>query len=935
MIALNTAAASAAGSAAPSARPLVGGDFRCVARNGFGDGNNSYAYSSVWYRDHLYVGSNRHILPLLILRLPFEANFDIPPVPAPRDYTDLDLRGQIWRYNPRSDIWDRVYQAPLVAGYEGRRVPQAFGFRGMTVFQGKSDPCPSIYTMPFVGRNVLESVTLRSTDGERFEALPAPKVSGLPTVFGSFRSMISFKGRMFVAPSSSKPSAKAERVVDGKEVHVTLANTSRETAVLCTDDPASGEWQLSSAPLFGDRTNTNIMDMAVCGDYLYTGATSALHGFQLWRSKADGPPPHHWEKVIDRGADRGAYNQVALSMSEFQGALYVGTCVQNGGYDQLYNIGPAASELLRVWPDNSWDLIVGDPRISRQGLKIPTSGLRAGFNNPLACYFWRMCVHEGGLYVGTCDLSSFVPYSKMKIWPEHLKRMLQPEQMNRYMEALGGCEIWRTTDGDNWSPVTRNGFGNRYNLGVRAMVSTPHGLFIGTANPFGAQAAVRTATGWKYEENPRGGVEVWLGSTDQATLAPLTRGAGSLERLLPDDRGRLNGLGSPRVSALKPPLSSAATRTEADPEMASRAETPWYRKTAAQYRLEPTLSAEPAAADPVLRLASNPRDLLGLNEGIEEVVDEYFGGPLRNVGYWASREATPYLACRRLLEELVGLLPTEIATGAIRQVHGVSASPAAFSAELQTRLPAAEVVSHSWSEFAQAASNSCDLVVAVEPPCTDRARTLAELSRVVRPGGYLLLADGFVEMADRDLDPRDIAGGPFQIIGFQITGSQADRTIAQGKVGHHERGNQELSNRELDNREMAHGQSDRAPADPTDLGDATPQHGRIRGHDAPPRLTQTEVARVATASESKQQLALVRDALALAGLEAVHLVDVTAQTWAAYFQHCRNYWLVKLLFRQLDPDTHRALLASLPGGAAGMHGYFLLSAIKPLDGNSP
>ena len=210
-------------------------------------------------------------------------------------------------------------------------------------------------------------------------------------------------------------------------------------------------------------------------------------------------------------------------MAEFQGDLYVGTCIQNGGFDRVYQVGPAAGEVLRVRHDGTWDIVVGDPRITRHGLKTPTSGLRAGFGNPMNGYIWRMRVHEGVLYVGTCDISSFVPFSSVDTWPDHVRRLLDPRSLEKFLDRLGGCELWRTTDGDNWLPVTRNGFDNRYNLGIRALVSTPHGLFVGTANPFGPKVAVRDGDGWRYEDNPRGGLEMWLGAHRTAPRQQLRR----------------------------------------------------------------------------------------------------------------------------------------------------------------------------------------------------------------------------------------------------------------------------------------------------------------------------------------------------------------------------------------------------------------------------
>lgn len=67
-------------------------------------------------------------------------------------------------------------------------------------------------------------------------------------------------------------------------------------------------------------------------------------------------------------------------------------------------------------------------------------------------------------------------------------------------------------DGVNWVPVTTNGMGNPYNMGLRTLVSTPHGMFIGTANPFGPK--IMPLGGDRYVPNPRGGCEVFLASSD-------------------------------------------------------------------------------------------------------------------------------------------------------------------------------------------------------------------------------------------------------------------------------------------------------------------------------------------------------------------------------------------------------------------------------------
>src|SRR3954454_16491416 len=98
--------------------------------------------------------------------------------------------------------------------------------------------------------------------------------------------------------------------------------------------------------------------MAAFDDHLYVGTHNPFRGFQVWKTRG-GEKPYTWERVVTDGAHRGNLNEVAISMVPFKGALYVGSGIQNGGFDRTYQIGPAAPELIRIHPDGTWDLIVG------------------------------------------------------------------------------------------------------------------------------------------------------------------------------------------------------------------------------------------------------------------------------------------------------------------------------------------------------------------------------------------------------------------------------------------------------------------------------------------------------------------------------------------------------------------------------------------------
>ena len=87
------------------------------------------------------------------------------------------------------------------------------------------------------------------------------------------------------------------------------------------------------------------------------------------------------------------------------------------------------------------------------------------------------------------------------------------------VENQAGFDLWRTADGENWIPVERQGFSNPYNYGIRNLISTPYGLFIGTTNPFGPKVALRVEEKWQYVDNPAGGLEVWLGDHTKSSYS--------------------------------------------------------------------------------------------------------------------------------------------------------------------------------------------------------------------------------------------------------------------------------------------------------------------------------------------------------------------------------------------------------------------------------
>jgi len=440
-----------------SPRPLA--PYKCVQINedGFGDPQNTYAWSMAWFKGKLYVGTNRNTqcveravidayLPELHFYTTFaEQNCDCPPCPQ-----DMDLRAEIWAYTPETQQWARVFQSPHIPipSYPGKYVALDIGFRGMAVFQ-EPDGTEALYVAGFTAGEFIPELPpprlLRTTDGLTFEPLPQEPGTVLGDLgrngYYGYRAMA-----VYTPPGAEKP-----------RLYVTAAHGMLGLGVILESaDPAKGNnhfRQVSDADI-------NVFELAVFHGLLYAGGGDDDHGYAVWKTDAIGTPPYKLIPVVTDGAGRGTAVRCVVSMHAFKGKLYVGS---NGVLPP-----PITCELIRINPDDSWELVVGNPRRTSQGFKTPISGLPDNFGNPLIAHFWRMQDHEGVLYLGTNDRSGW-----------HIPHRLAARISHEF-----GCDLWMSEDGEKWLEVTRDGFGDKSNFGIRTLASTPFGLFVGTATEF-------------------------------------------------------------------------------------------------------------------------------------------------------------------------------------------------------------------------------------------------------------------------------------------------------------------------------------------------------------------------------------------------------------------------------------------------------------------
>ncbi len=450
-------------------------DFERIGKQGVGNPRSQIAHSMARFKGRIYLGVTH------------------PKADGPTD------AARILRYVEDTGEWETIHKSPLVRTDENAAVkdiyrqnmgegggalstptspyvPRDRGYRCMTLYtpNGSDEPVLFTSTLSHWGSRLLVS-----RDGETFEVASEPGL-GREDIL-SFRNLVPFNGKLFVAPAGS--------VQDG----VMDRNFGDIARLFVADDPLSGEWREAMEPGFGDPNNLSIFCMRTFNGYLYAGTGNPKRGFQLWKTRAEGELPFEWTCVLHDGAYRYNINETAATLVEFNNQLYLSSGIPGLGMDMANDIGPAAAELIRLDPDDSWEIIAGEPRFTPDGLKVPLSLMGPGFDEPENSVFWSMTAHDGALYVGT-----------------HHNRMWR-DTLGGADEVKGGFHLWASEDGEQFEAITLNGFDDPYATGVRSLLSTPEGLFVGTTTHRDVERLWRLRTR-KGGRAGVGGLEIWLGA---------------------------------------------------------------------------------------------------------------------------------------------------------------------------------------------------------------------------------------------------------------------------------------------------------------------------------------------------------------------------------------------------------------------------------------
>src|SRR5579884_370748 len=445
-------------------------DFRLINQSGFGDRQNSFSWSMQWFQGKLYVGIARNEACFEAATGAFyfpQFPFLYPPAPGisgpcPADKYDIDLRAEIWQYTPSINSWLRVFQSPADLPNPlapGKTVAREQGFRGMAIFSPPNGQ-PALYAGGVTAREYIPGLPppriLRTTDGLHWDpvTLDMPDAIYTKLVTGGrptgFRGMVVFNGRLFLIASDGLGGS-------GAIMEATPESTAGDRFRLKQVSPPDME----------------VFEIEVFNGQLYAGTADLATGYAVWRTNAAGAQPYVFTPVVTNGAGRGPAMASVVSMHVFKGRLYVSA---NGSFPDLIS----RSELIRVNPDDSWDVVSGDPRLTSSGMKTPLSGLPDGFGNTFTAHIWRQEDFQGALFAGTNDDSwTFACASSIGVGGEST---CVPGSGSSQVNNELGFDLVCSFDGIQWAYITHNAFGHPHDFGARTIAASPIGLFVGSAN---------------------------------------------------------------------------------------------------------------------------------------------------------------------------------------------------------------------------------------------------------------------------------------------------------------------------------------------------------------------------------------------------------------------------------------------------------------------
>ncbi|HPD57922.1 MAG TPA: hypothetical protein P5294_11075 [Smithellaceae bacterium] len=509
-----------------------------------GDRHNSYSWCmGILHHadgDYLYVGSNRDVA-YLVMALFFRAldpaadfatvksrieSFFGADIGTYESAGDVDLKPRIFRLKlDGTSDWELYYTAPTVS-VQGQQVPLELGYRGMQIFTDSTGET-ALYVVTDSGIARTSRVLKISEDSSQ----PIKEVFRVTSATTSLRPIAIHEGRLYIGANNdvyeaTNPEATADWTKIATDADFGGVIASGKRAML---------WQFTSfngylyATMMEDVDPVGEQIEGNGGAWLFKGRYDADQSKWVWT-------PIVADRTLfpDAPYPKGMGNRFnsTFSLASFKNNLYVGTLMTFPSLIATGNLGLVLQnrippQIYRFDINDVGTMVIGDTVGTTKStiFNSRTGNYGAGFFNPnflqlltpdpsirdanfsLNQYLWWMAEYKGKLYASTFDLRVFLKYMTRDnledlgmiepgddaAW-QNVQSML--DGLNTFNDNPAGFDLYVTSDGNNWSPVTRDGFGDQFNYGGRILLSTDDLLYIGTANPFyGAQVFTLDDTG--------------------------------------------------------------------------------------------------------------------------------------------------------------------------------------------------------------------------------------------------------------------------------------------------------------------------------------------------------------------------------------------------------------------------------------------------------
>ena len=248
-------------------------------------------------------------------------------------------------------------------------------------------------------------------------------------------------------------------------------------------------WQQVNDSGFGNPQTAGVTALEVFHSQLFAGASNGNAGGEVWRLGQEG----QWLQVSGDGFGSGSVNPAIIDLAIFQGKLYAGSGWNN----------EAPGQVWRSADGTNWQ-------------PVTTDGFGVGENIAVT----NFVIYKGMLYAGTGSVSGSAQIWRSSTGDSGSWTQVAPDEpglvgnvtgfadykgvLYTALEPASGAgepmQVWRSTNGSDWTTITDFGFGESSNESTGGFAQFGGYLYLGTRNEATGAQLWRTLDGLNWEQ---------------------------------------------------------------------------------------------------------------------------------------------------------------------------------------------------------------------------------------------------------------------------------------------------------------------------------------------------------------------------------------------------------------------------------------------------